>query len=116
MRVDASTLYELPHGFSHRRLLCLRIQLAILKALSCADFPVLGRVFLLISVKVKTDASTSPIQVPQVFPFVVTIKHGEVLSEVRVNFDALWQHVSLYDHALPHANFKLKTPSILLEG
>ena len=90
MRVDTSTLYELPHSVSHRRLLGQRIQLAIFKALSCADFPILGRVFLLISVRVKTDASASPVQVPQVFPFVVTIKHGEVLSEVRVNFDALW--------------------------
>ena len=90
MRVDTFTIYELPHGFSYRRLSGLSIQLAFLKALSRAHFPILGRVFLLISVGVETDAPSGPVQVPQVFALVVTIKHGECLGEIRVDFNALW--------------------------
>ena len=90
MRVDTFTIYELPHGFSYRRLPGQGVQLTFLKAFSRAYFPILGRVFLLISVRVKADAPSGPIQVPQVFALVVTIKHGELLGEVRVDFNALW--------------------------
>ena len=90
MRVDTFTINELPHRFSYRRLSGQSVQLTFLKALSRAHFPILGWVFLLISVWVKADAPSGPVQVPQVFTLEVTIKHGELLSEVGVDFNALW--------------------------
>ena len=91
MCVHTRTIYKLPHGFSYRRLLGLRVQHASLKALASAYFPILCWVFLLISIRVKAEAIAGPVQVPKMLTLEVTIKHGEVLSEFRVNFDALWK-------------------------
>ena len=51
VRIDVGTLYKLPHVFSYRWLVTShRVKLACFEALARADLPVLGRVFLLVSV------------------------------------------------------------------